>query len=143
VARLAAAGAEVCVLADAEQGMSASIAHGIAQTPDADGWLIALGDMPLVASADAIRIADSLRSGAAIAVPVTLGRRGHPVGFARRYFTELVELSGDTGARVILAKHVADIVEISVSDASTWHDVDTSDDLEVARQRLNRDRVPQ
>jgi molybdenum cofactor cytidylyltransferase len=136
--RLATVGAEVFVFEDAAQGIGASIAHAVTRTPKADGWLIALGDMPLVGSANAIRIADSLRAGAAIAVPVARGRRGHPVGFAHRYFAELAALSGDTGARDILAKHPADIVEVPIGDANAWHDVDTSDDLETARQLLNR-----
>ena len=135
-ARLGAAGAEVCIVADPAQGMGASLAHGVAQAPDADGWLIALADMPLVADADVMRIAAALRAGAAIAVPVALGRRGHPVGFAHRFFAELTALNGDTGARAILARYAADIVEVPVSDANTWHDVDTGDDLEVARRLL-------
>jgi len=133
-ARLAAAGAEICVFAGARHGMGASLAHGVAQAPDADGWLIALGDMPLVARADALRVADALRAGAAIAVPVALGRRGHPVGFARRFFAELTALNGDTGARAILTRYAADIVEIPVREARSWHDVDSGDDLEIARR---------
>jgi molybdenum cofactor cytidylyltransferase len=137
-ARLAAAGAEVCVCANAGNGMGTSLAHGVALTSEAEGWLIALADMPLVAREDAMCIAAALRAGAAIAVPVALGRRGHPVGFARRFAGELMALSGDTGARAILARHVGDIVEIPVSDARTWHDVDTSEDLEIARRQFNR-----
>ncbi len=127
-ARLAAAGAEVCICADAGQGMGASLAYGVAQAPEADGWLIALGDMPLVA--------DALRAGAPIAVPVAAGRRGHPVGFAQRFATELMALSGDAGARTILASHAADIIEVPISDARTWLDVDTGDDLEAAKGLL-------
>ncbi len=135
-ARLAAAGAEVCICADAGQGMGASLAYGVAQAPEADGWLIALGDMPLVAPADVQGVADALRAGAPIAVPVAAGRRGHPVGFAQRFATELMALSGDAGARTILASHAADIIEVPISDARTWLDVDTGDDLEAAKGLL-------
>jgi molybdenum cofactor cytidylyltransferase len=137
-ARLAAAGAEICLFSNAREGMGASLAYGVAQTPDADGWLIALADMPLVASADALRIADALRAGAAIAVPVLLGQRGHPVGFAKGYCAELKALSGDHGARSVLASHPGDIVEIPVSTASNWLDVDSADDLLRARQLFKR-----
>ena len=137
-ARLAAAGAEIGLFADAHEGMGASLAYGVAQTADADGWLIALADMPLVVSADALRIADALRAGAAIAVPVSSGQRGHPVGFARKYGTELKTLSSDHGARSVLARHPSDIVEIPVSTASSWLDVDSADDLVRARQLFNR-----
>ena len=116
--------------------MGASLAHGVALMPQAEGWLIALADMPLVAGEDAMRVAAALRAGAAIAVPVALGQRGHPVGFARRFAGELMALSGDTGARAILARHAGDIVEIPVSDPRTWQDIDTGEDLEAARQQF-------
>lgn len=135
-ARLAAAGAEVCICAEAGQGMGASLAHGVAQAPQADGWLIALGDMPLVAPGDVQRVADTLRAGASIAVPVAAGRRGHPVGFAQRFAAELMALTGDAGARTILVSNAADIVEVPISDARTWIDVDTGDDLAAAKGLL-------
>jgi molybdenum cofactor cytidylyltransferase len=136
--RLAAAGAEVCVFANAHQGMGASLAYGIGQVPDAAGWLIALADMPMVASADALRIANSLRAGATIAVPVSNGRRGHPVGFAQQHFGELTALEGDQGARNLLTRHAATLTEIPLDDACTWTwcDVDTGSDLEVVRRIL-------
>jgi molybdenum cofactor cytidylyltransferase len=118
--------------------MGASLAYGVAQTPDADGWLIALADMPLVASADALRIADALRTGASIAVPVSSGQRGHPVGFAKGFGAELKALGGDQGARSILVSHPGDIIEIAVSTASNWLDVDSTDDLVRARQLFKR-----
>jgi molybdenum cofactor cytidylyltransferase len=133
-ARLSAAGAEICVYAQADAGMGASLAYGVAQTAQADGWLIALGDMPLVASADALLVATALRSGAAIAVPVAYGRRGHPVGFAHRFFTELTALTRDVGARSILARHSAAIVEVPVSEPDRWHDIDTVADLDAVKQ---------
>lgn len=134
---LAAAGAEICFFAEAWRGMGASLAAGLAQAPDAAGWLVALGDMPLVVSADAVRVADAVRGGAPIAVPVAAGRRGHPVGFSRRFAAELLALDGDSGARWILARYSADVVEIPVGDARRWLDVDCAEDLALARQVFN------
>lgn len=136
-AQLAATGAEIAVCERAERGMGASLAHGVAQAPEADGWLIALADMPLVASADARRVADTLRAGAAMAVPVAADRRGHPVGFARRFGQELSALDGDSGARGLLARYAAEVVEIVVADAGAWHDIDTGADLDRARRLLD------
>src|SRR5512138_3344951 len=45
-AALATTGARVSVCPDAETGMGASLAHGIAAAEDADGYVIALADMP-------------------------------------------------------------------------------------------------
>ena len=45
----------------------------------------------------------------------------------------VLALSGDAGARALLSKYSAEVVEIPVGDARRWCDVDTSDDLAVAR----------
>lgn len=136
--RLTTAGAEICVFANADKGMGASLAHGVRQAPDADGWLIALADMPLIATADARQVVDALRAGAAIAAPVWLGERGHPVGFAQVHFAELTALSGDQGARTLLTRYAGDLVEVHVSPAGTWHDVDTAGDLVLARMLFSQ-----
>lgn len=132
------AGAQVYTCPDADRGMGASLAFGINQCADADGWLIALADMPLVAAADALKVAGALRAGALIAVPVAGGRRGHPVGFSRRFVDQLRALDGDRGARAILAAHSSDIVEIPVSDSGSWHDIDTPADLVAAGEITHR-----
>ena len=128
-ARLALAGAEICVFAGADQGMGASLACGVQQAAGADGWLIALADMPGIATADALSVAAALRAGAAIAVPTVDGRRGHPVGFAQQHGAALRALTGDQGARGILEKNAGGIVEIAASPAADWRDIDTPDDL--------------
>lgn len=133
---LRAAGAEV-VRCDAEDpGMSVSIACGVAASADAAGWLVALGDMPLVPTAQHRLVADALRAGAAIAAPVCRGRRGHPVGFAARFGDELRALAGDEGARALLARHRGALVELAVDDDASWLDIDTPSDLAVVNRRL-------
>ena len=131
---LAAAGAEVHACPNADEGMGVSLAFGVRQAADADGWLIALADMPLVAKSDIRRVADALRAGAAVVVPVSGQQRGHPVGFSRRFFGELSALTGDIGARAILEKHAAEIFAVPVEDSRTWHDIDTTEDLAAAKQ---------
>ena len=60
------------------------------------------------------------------------GRRGHPVGFGAELYSELVTLSGDEGARRLVARYPAHGVE--VDDGGVLLDVDTRDDLERLRQ---------
>lgn len=127
--KLQQAGAEVCICPNAEEGMGTSLAFGVRQAADAEGWLIALADMPCLADADIRRIAETLRAGATIVVPVAGEQRGHPVGFSRRFFAELSALNGDAGARAILARHAAEIISVPIADAATWQDIDTREDL--------------
>ncbi len=65
----------------------------------ADGWVIALADMPAIRLDTIRRVAEALRTGATTAAPVYRGQRGHPVGFAKLCRSELLALDGDTGAR--------------------------------------------
>ena len=43
--------------------------------------------------------------GGLIAVPAAEGRRGNPVLWSRRFFSELMTLEGDVGARHLIAQH--------------------------------------
>ncbi len=128
-ASLSNAGAEVIVFADADRGMGASLAFGVAAVPQAQGWIVALADMPWVL-ADTLRaVAAALAAGAPIAAPFHDGRRGHPVGFGRALLPDLLELSGDEGARRILAAASERVVRIDVDDPGILRDVDYREDL--------------
>ncbi len=133
---LRAAGAVTVRCAPGDAGMSASIARGVGASADAAGWLIALGDMPLVPTTHHHLVAAALRSGAAIAAPVHKGQRGHPVGFLARFGPELRTLAGDEGARALLARNREALTGIAVDSADHWQDIDTPADLAtVCRQQ--------
>ena len=62
--------------------------------------------MPLVQPATLLAVARALDHHA-VAYAQYRGRRGHPVGFAAELYSELTELSGDEGARRIIARYPA------------------------------------
>ena len=68
------------------------------------------------------------------------GRRGHPVGFASELYSELALLSGDEGARRLVARYPAQGVE--VDDPGVLLDVDTIADLTGLRRQLDAAPVP-
>lgn len=113
---------------NAGDGMAASLMHGIRQTQNAAGWIIALGDMPFVAPTTISLLVDALALGADIAVPVCNGVRGHPVGFSRCHLANLLQLSGDSGARKLLQEFP--VCEIPVDDPGICRDIDTPLDLQ-------------
>jgi molybdenum cofactor cytidylyltransferase len=122
--------------ASQELGMGYSIAAGVAGRSDASGWLILPADMPMVQTRTLLAVADELGSHA-VAYAQYLGRRGHPVGFSAELYSELVMLTGDEGARRLLARYPAQGVE--VDDPGVLLDVDTEDDLarvRVAQQQM-------
>jgi molybdenum cofactor cytidylyltransferase len=109
--------------------MGATLATGVAATAEAAGWVIALADMPWIAPATVATIATRIAAGAAICAPVRAGRRGHPVGFDRRYRDALMRLTGDQGARSVIAAHRDALLEIAVDDPGILRDVDRPEDL--------------
>ena len=120
---------EIVECARADEGMGASLACGVTATPDADGWVIALADMPWIAPSTMTLVAEALANGAEIAAPAYRGERGHPVGFARIYGSELGALDGDEGARQIVRANDDCVMLIDVDDPGILRDVDTCSDL--------------
>jgi molybdenum cofactor cytidylyltransferase len=127
-AQLLALGCEVTICPQADTGMAASLAHALAHAgKDAQGFIIALGDMPHVQPSTIQSLKAALERGAGIAAPMYRGQRGNPVGFSRDYLPQLLALEGDQGARGIL-KH-APVTELEVDDSGILQDVDTPADL--------------
>lgn len=122
------AGAHVAICADAHLGMGHTLACAVHATPETQGWVIALADMPCVDPATIRTLAERLATGAGIVVPVYLGQRGHPVGFAARFGDALTRLSGDAGARSVLRDHPESIERVEVDDPGVLQDVDTPED---------------
>ena len=126
-AALRALGCDVTVCAEADSGMAASLVHGLWRVPQADGWIVALGDMPHVQPSTVAALARALEQGADIAVPVHAGRRGNPVAFGRLHLPALLALEGDQGARAIV--HGNPVHEVAVDDPGIHLDIDTLSDL--------------
>ena len=117
---------------DAASGIGSSISRGVAATPDAKGWLVALGDMPFVQPETVRHVAHALEAGAAIAFPAVEGKRGHPVGFSGRFAADLMSLQGDTGAQRILVENKDLCVSVPVQDDGIFRDIDLPADLPAA-----------
>jgi molybdenum cofactor cytidylyltransferase len=109
---------------DPAAGMGTSIACGAKAVRDEiDAVLICLGDMPLVRPATITALIAAFAAEPAIWLPVHGGQRGHPVLFPASYLPQLVQLSGDQGARTILA--AAPVQQIETSDPGILIDIDT------------------
>jgi molybdenum cofactor cytidylyltransferase len=126
---LAAEGCEVVVCERAAEGMGASLACAAQAAGDADGYLVALADMPFVRPSTIAAVRDALAGGAVIAAPYFRARRGHPVGFAGRLRSALAALAGDAGAKSVLDAHAAQLVKVPVGDPGALRDIDKPSDL--------------
>lgn len=122
----------VCFNSRFADGMATSLSAGIAALPgDVDGALIFLGDMPLIKADVVNAVIDAFRpdEGKTIAVPVHAGRRGHPVLWGREHFAQLMALTGDEGARQLLAAHADQIAECDCPSDAIFADADTPEAL--------------
>jgi molybdenum cofactor cytidylyltransferase len=117
-------------------GMGDSIAAAVRATPDAQGWLILPGDLPMISPQTIVRVAQALCSGAQAAYPVHAGQKGHPVGFAAEAQENLLNLKGKQGAAVVLLALSA--IELIVDDAGCVNDVDTLAQLEALRKDFSK-----
>jgi molybdenum cofactor cytidylyltransferase len=118
------------------EGLSASLKAGVRALPEtADGALVLLGDMPEIDAKliDRMIAAFSPVDGRAICIAMHDRKRGNPVLWARRFFAEIETMSGDQGAKPLLAAHDDLICEIE-SGGAVLRDVDTPDALAALRR---------
>lgn len=124
---------------DQVAGMFSSVKLGVfsAIGRGASGVILLPVDHPLVTSDDVTRVAQALRAGAAVAVPVHEGRRGHPIGLSRAVMAEISADSSLQTLRDVVSKSPARVVEVEGSKG-TRLGVNTKEDLERVSNRTFR-----
>jgi CTP:molybdopterin cytidylyltransferase MocA len=138
--------AEPLVVEGWAAGMGHVLASALARA--GSGWqavVVLLGDQPLVPGAAVARVVDAWRAGAGPVVTATYGGRpGHPKLFDRSLLPDLLRLSGDAGARDLVAAHPEWVHRVEVGDLGSDADVDVEADLERvgAMLTLTNRRVP-
>lgn len=118
-------------------GMAASLVRGVRSLADADAVMIALADQPGMRPEAYRRVAERWTiAGAPIVVPRYAASPGpsHPTLFSASLFDELLALRGDVGARSVITRHAAHVVEVML-EWSAPEDVDTIDDLRAVTAR--------
>ncbi len=120
---------------DFAEGLSASLRCGVAEAErrGADAVVVHLADLPRVGAEaiDALLEQATDEGGVLPEGPTRAtyaGRDGHPVIFPRSWFPPLTSLTGDTGARELLAGPHTRRIELGHLAEAT--DIDTPDQLE-------------
>jgi CTP:molybdopterin cytidylyltransferase MocA len=130
------------------EGWAAGMGHVLASTlaQAGDGWeavVVVLGDQPLVPGEAVARLVEAWRSGAGPAVTATYGGRpGHPKLFDRSLLPGLLRLTGDTGARDLVAAHPDWVAQVEAGDLGSDADVDVEADLDRVGAMLTNGRTP-
>ncbi|WOF73994.1 molybdopterin-binding/glycosyltransferase family 2 protein [Parvibaculaceae bacterium PLY_AMNH_Bact1] len=120
---------------DYADGLSTSIKAGIKAAteldPPVDAAVILLGDMPLI-NADLINrliVEHAPADDKFICVPVVGKKRGNPVLWDASFFNDLLNLSGDVGAKALMAQNADLVSEVPFDDDAPLTDFDTPEAL--------------
>jgi molybdenum cofactor cytidylyltransferase len=130
------AGTRVVVNPDPGRGRTSSIRAGLeaieAAGAPADAFLLHPVDSPLVEAQTIARLVAESRDGAAIAVPVYEGRRGHPALFRRAVFAEFLALGDDEPAHRVVRRDPDRVREVPVEDEAVVRRLDTPEEYQAA-----------
>ncbi|MCD4691254.1 nucleotidyltransferase family protein [bacterium] len=119
------------------QGMGTSLAQGVSACSwGTDAIVIAHGDSPFFRTEDIDGLVEAHAKGAAIVVPTNGGRRGHPVLMDGSFRDEIEDLDGDAGARDIIEREVARVVEVELDDEGFLVDIDAPEDYEAVKDGI-------
>ncbi len=113
-------------------GLSASLRAGIGAVREGcSGAVILLGDMPRVTAGIVNALIDRFHADGdrSICRPVFHGRPGNPVLWPREFFTDILDIRGDTGAKQLLARYADRVSAVEVGDDGIHFDIDTPQDL--------------
>jgi molybdenum cofactor cytidylyltransferase len=123
-----------------EEGMAASIRRGMAALPAAcEAVMILLGDQVAVTVDDLKRLVSAWKEQDSVIASATYERHvGVPAIFPRICFSELTELRGDTGARMVLERNSYRLVRVPMSNAAI--DLDTPEDLAALTERFRTEK---
>ena len=99
--------------------------------PETEALVVTLVDVPLL-SVDTVRhvVSEWRRTRAPVVRPAIGDRHGHPVVFDRRVFEELRQAPLDAGAKVVVRRYAAELLNVPVTDTGCLIDVDTPRDYE-------------
>lgn len=124
---------------DPAAGMSRSIRAALTKLEgNPDAVMIVNGDMPFYGAENYRKlIALWEETDGGIAASYHSGETMPPSIFSRKYFSDLLALEGDRGAKKVIHKNVSEVKYLSIEDPDCFTDIDTMEDLVYARSMCN------
>lgn len=121
--------ASVVINRDWREGIGSSIRRGVAALPSTcTAVMMVLADQAAVTAQDLQRLVSAWkRQPEYVAAALYSGSTGVPAIFPRSRFTELTELRGDMGARMLLQRNPDRVIRVPMESAAL--DIDTPEDL--------------
>ena len=129
----------------AADGMSSSIADAISllqgeyrhwRMEGPEAVMVMPSDLPLI-RIHTLRAVAAAAAADTIVQPFCGDKNGHPVAFGRRFWSELMTLDGDGGARSVIQRHPAARCSLAVDDEGIYRDGDTPELMAATLARLD------
>jgi CTP:molybdopterin cytidylyltransferase MocA len=125
------------IVAEAAQGLSVSLAAGLAAVGPGRAALVLLADLPEITTEDLSRMValHGARPEAILRAVAEDGTPGHPVLFPAAVLPELQAMTGDSGARDLLRRRAGQVVAVPLPGRRAVTDLDTPEDWAAWRAR--------
>jgi len=113
------------------KGQSHSVRAGLSKVKDDfAAVMFLLGDQPMINSATINFLLERYRAaGKDICVPTYRGKRKNPTIFGQRFYSQLMEISGDKGARELIDDNPHRVSTVEIEDPLCFFDIDTQKDF--------------
>ena len=121
-----------------KKGQSHSLRIGLAALKnDFPAVIFLLGDQPMLNSATINTLLERFWSAAKdICVPTYRGQRKTPAIFSRRFYSHLMAIKGDMGARQLIDDNPEQVLTVEIDDPLCFFDIDTPQDFEKLKKKL-------
>lgn len=122
-------GTNVYINPHPDEGISSSLKIGLKANKDADACLFTVSDQPWLTTATIHQLIDLLKtSKKGIACVSCEGKLGNPCIFTKKYYEELLSVTGDRGGKSVITTHRNDTAVLKVNDVKELTDMDIPTD---------------
>lgn len=119
-------GVRVLINPHPERGISSSMQIGLVAAKESSACLFTVSDQPwLTAETISDLVHKFLAEHKGMACTLLGARTGNPCIFSRKYYQELMEITGDKGGKQIINRHPDDVTYLEMKDARELVDIDT------------------
>lgn len=118
-------GAKVLYNPHPEHGIASSLKIGLQANLDADAWLFTVADQPWLREKtlkELLKLFTAEKKG--IACTASQGKPGNPCVFSKKYYPELLALTGDVGGKRVILSHLEDTVFYEAEYGKELVDID-------------------
>lgn len=135
----------ICLNPDYRRGMSSSLKAGLSLVRHhCPSVMVMLADQPFICRSAIDGLLNHFwRSDRGICMPFHGNRHGPPVCISKTYYSEMMTLEGDVGARRIVSANREDVLCVEVKGPEILMDVDTEEDLLAVLEMITNSTLDQ